>query len=357
MCGRTRCTLRADDVPRACHRGDASVRTVDIDRYRPAYNVAPGCNLPVLRVDDGASGGNGNGVVLQCMKWGLIPSFTKTTEKPDHFKMFNARSESISGKASFSRLIPKSRCLVAMEGFYEWKKDGSKRQPYYIHFKDGRPLVFAALYDSWIGSDGEKLYTFTILTTSSSTALQWLHDRMPVIFGDKESSDTWLTSESPKLQAVLKPYEGSDLVWYPVTPAMGKPSFDGPECIREILMKTEDKHLISKFFSPKQVKRKPELKQEESSHPESVETNFPDGEVKKEPKMEEFEDPSITECKPNLRELHEGSAEKSKVKPEYEEFAPTAEGEKHHRNPFKKKKAINSTNDKQSTLFSYFGKS
>ncbi|KAK4749054.1 hypothetical protein SAY87_026503 [Trapa incisa] len=121
-------------------------------------------------------------------------------------------------------------------------------------------------------------------------------------------------------------------------------------------MKNKDKYLISKFFSPKQVKRKPELNQEESSHPESVETNFPDGEVIKEPKMEEFEDPSITECKPNLMELHEGSAEKSKVKPEYKEFAPTAEGEKHHRNPFKKKKAINSTNDKQSTLFSYFGK-
>ncbi|WVZ05320.1 hypothetical protein V8G54_018666 [Vigna mungo] len=125
---------------------------------------------------------------------------------------FNARSESIDEKASFRRLLPKSRCLVAVEGklerlglgvgdaeafisisflspeiesqgpdsmganiFYEWKKDGSKKQPYYIHFKDGRPLVFAALYDSWQNSEGETLYTFTIVTTSSSSALQWLH--------------------------------------------------------------------------------------------------------------------------------------------------------------------------------------
>lgn len=95
--------------------------------------------------------------------------------------------------------------------FYEWKKDGSRKQPYYIHFKDGRPLVFAALYDSWQNSEGKKfaegckeltlsiikdhvnftlytlnvdvilltagetLYTFTIVTTSSSSTLQWLH--------------------------------------------------------------------------------------------------------------------------------------------------------------------------------------
>uniref|UniRef100_A0A7N2MLC0 Embryonic stem cell-specific 5-hydroxymethylcytosine-binding protein n=1 Tax=Quercus lobata TaxID=97700 RepID=A0A7N2MLC0_QUELO len=91
------------------------------------------------------------------------------------YMLFNARFESINEKASFCRLIPKNRCLVAVEGFYEWKKDGQKKQPYYIHFKDGRPLVFAALYDAWENSEGEILYTFTILTTSSSSALQWLH--------------------------------------------------------------------------------------------------------------------------------------------------------------------------------------
>ncbi|KAL3622384.1 hypothetical protein CASFOL_033795 [Castilleja foliolosa] len=118
--------------------------------YRPSYNVAPGFNVPVVRSDDE---GDTNGVVLHCMKWGLIPSFTKKTEKIDHFRMFNARSESIREKASFRRLIPKNRCLVSFEGFYEWKKDGSKKQPYHVHFKDGRPMVFAALYDSWKNSE------------------------------------------------------------------------------------------------------------------------------------------------------------------------------------------------------------
>ncbi|KAG7642143.1 SOS response associated peptidase (SRAP) [Arabidopsis suecica] len=253
MCGRTRCTLRPDDVPRASHRHTVPTRFLHLDRYRPSYNVAPGSYIPVLRRDNEVVGGDG--VVVHCMKWGLVPSFTKKNDKPDFFKMFNARSESVAEKASFRRLLPKNRCLVAVDGFYEWKKEGSKKQPYYIHFEDGRPLVFAALFDTWHNSGGETLYTFTILTTASSSALQWLHDRMPVILGDKDSIDTWLDDPSTtKLQPLLSPYEKPDLVWYPVTSAIGKPTFDGPECIQQIPRKTSQNSLISKFFSTKQPK-------------------------------------------------------------------------------------------------------
>ncbi|XP_010547833.1 PREDICTED: embryonic stem cell-specific 5-hydroxymethylcytosine-binding protein isoform X2 [Tarenaya hassleriana] len=280
MCGRARCTLRPDDVPRACHRHGVPARFLHTDRYRPSFNVAPGASMPVLRRDSGGDG-NGDGVAVHCMKWGLVPSFTKKTEKPDFFKMFNARSESVSEKASFRRLLPKNRCLVAVEGFYEWKKDGSKKQPFYIHFKDGRPLVFAALYDSWQNSEGETLYTFTILTTSSSPALLWLHDRMPVILGDKDSVDMWLDDPSTsRLKTVLKPYESPDLVWYSVNPAIGKTSFDGPECILEIPLKAPEKNLISKFFSAKQPKRE-ERNREDLSINENVA-----GDLKEEPTAE-----------------------------------------------------------------------
>ena len=105
--------------------------------YRPSYNVAPGSYMPVLRRDK-------DGVAVHCMKWGLVPGFTKKTDKPDFFKMvktllfwfyiclsslipvlrywsyflqFNARSESIAEKASFRRLLPKNRCLVAVDGY------------------------------------------------------------------------------------------------------------------------------------------------------------------------------------------------------------------------------------------------
>lgn len=368
-----------------------------MDRYRPSYNVAPGSNLPVVRRDD-----DGEGFVLHCMKWGLIPSFTKKNEKPDFYKMFNARSESVTEKASFRRLLPKSRCLVAVEGFYEWKKDGSKKQPYYIHFKDGRPLVFAALYDTWQSSEGEILYTFTILTTSSSSALEWLHDRMPVILGDKESSDAWLNgSSSSKYDTILKPYEESDLVWYPVTPAMGKPSFDGPECIKEIQLKTEGKNPISNFFSKKESKKERESKTEEkSSFEESVKTNLPKGmkgepikEIKKEsasgleekyssdttaqtnlPKSVKEEPVTADDIRtqslvekgdPDTKSLasvlSDEDTKKRLQKRDYEEFLadskPATDGnDKLGTSPLKKKGNVKDAGEKQPTLFSYFSK-
>ncbi|CAN6545022.1 unnamed protein product [Malus baccata var. baccata] len=365
MCGRARCTLRADDVTRACHRTHAPVRTVNMDRYRPSYNVSPGSNLPVVRREDGA---DGDGVVLQCMKWGLIPSFTKKTEKPDFYRMFNARSESICEKASFRRLVPKSRCIVAVEGFYEWKKDGSKRQPYYVHFKDGRPLLFAALYDSWGNSEGEKLYTFTIITTSSSSALGWLHDRMPVILGDKESTDTWLDgSSSSNFDSLLKPYEGPDLVWYPVTSAMGKVSFDGPECINEIQLKTEGNHSITKFFLAKGTKKE-ELNPEDTSSDDTSAKKDLSKMVKEEPESkEDTEQPYSTqqcedESKCNVSTLSQEGVSKGQAKRDYEEFSADSKPVAYVTNKksaslAKKKVNPKSSLDKQPTLFSYFGKS
>ncbi|KAK9146058.1 hypothetical protein Sjap_005961 [Stephania japonica] len=372
MCGRGRCTLRPNDVARVCiiNNNVRLSRTLHIDRYQPRFNVSPGSYVPVLRRDDG--GGGGGAVAVHCMKWGLVPGFTNKNEKPDHFKMFNARSESISEKPSFRRLIPNNRCLVAMEGFYEWKKDGSKKQPYHIHFKNERPLVFAALYDSWTNSEGEVLYTFTILTTSSSSALQWLHDRMPVILGDESSVDAWLSgSASSKLNAILKPYEDSDLVWYPVTPAMGKTSFEGPECIKEVQLKEEN--LISKFFSKKTGNA-------QESSPPHVETEsersalvHPIKGLKREEEEEESQEttkcydlqedtdnpkPSISPC-PNQEEVDEKHGTKrssdqltvdSKMLA-YETKKPTVTA-------VKKKKTGNPKNadDNQPTLFSYFGK-
>ncbi|OMO55701.1 hypothetical protein CCACVL1_27071 [Corchorus capsularis] len=361
MCGRARCTIRADDIPRACHRTDGSLRHVNMDGYRPSYNVGPGMNLPVVRRDDRANSGSGGEVVLHCMKWGLIPSFTKKTDKPDYFKMFNARSESVFEKASFRRLLPKSRCLVAVEGFYEWKKDGSKKQPFYIHFKDGRPLVFAALYDCWENSEGEKIYTFTILTTSSSSALKWLHDRMPVILGDKGSADTWLNDS--KIDSLLKPYENSDLVWYPVTPAIGKLSFQGPECVKEVPLNTQEKNSISKFFSTREVKKEEESNTQKSSCDESVKTNLQKN-LKEEPKSADDEEiPSSNEegaddSKFSVPVPTSKDVGKCQIKRDYEEFSADTKPAKEEIevSPAKKKGNIKGGSDKQPTLFSYFGR-
>ncbi|XP_024543738.1 embryonic stem cell-specific 5-hydroxymethylcytosine-binding protein-like isoform X1 [Selaginella moellendorffii] len=268
MCGRARCTLAPDAVGAACGFGDCQLRLIDHDRYRPSYNVSPGAYLPVVHYeakDDGEAL-----PVVQAMKWGLVPSFTKKNEKPDHYRMFNARSETVREKTSFSRLLPAKRCLVSVEGFYEWKKDGSKKQPYYIHFQDERPLVFACLYDSWQDAEGDTLFTFTILTTRVSKRLEWLHDRMPVILASDDATKAWLElgcSLDDVFRKFVQPYERPNLVWYPVTSAMGKPSFNGPDCIKEI--KQQKVNDISRFF-----KRKPQ-----ESNPNAATGQDPEREV------------------------------------------------------------------------------
>ncbi|KAA8550550.1 hypothetical protein F0562_002234 [Nyssa sinensis] len=289
----------------------------------------------------------------------------------------------------FASLVPNNRCLVAVEGFYEWKKDGSKKQPYYIHFRDGRPLVFAALYDSWKNSEGEILYTFTILTTSSSSTLKWLHDRMPVILGDERSTDAWLFgSSSSKFVTILKPYEEPDLAWYPVTPAVGKASFDGPECIKEIELKTEKK-LISKFFSKKGIDdvkdlnpqvgrtceeliKSSQLKnlKEEPETQNSPEHTTSASQLKKLKEDLESQDskehPSFTEkgnddSKPKVSTLAHVGAANSQTKWDHEEFSAdtkpsTDEADRLSTSPVRKKGKHGGAGDKQPTLFSYFGK-
>ncbi|KAL1566213.1 abasic site processing protein YoqW-like [Salvia divinorum] len=375
MCGRGRCTLRADGISRACHFNSRPIRHVDMERYRPSYNVAPGFNVPVVRLDDGG----GDGVVSHCMKWGLVPSFTKKTDKIDHFKMFNARCESIREKASFRRLLPKNRCLVSFEGFYEWKKDGSKKQPYYVHFKDGRPLVFAALFDSWKNSEGETLYTFTIITTSSSSTLEWLHDRMPVILGSKESIDWWLNDSSlSNLDKILKPYEETDLAWYPVTPAIGKISFDGPECIKEV--KLEETKTISQFFSKKQASKSVDQTLEKTPIEEELQECIAPKLEKEEPQNQSTVESAALKDGPSVMEEPKQEAVKEEPCSQEESVAKTGESDTKdadhskpsaketdrlrllHMSPIKKRriggndKQGQGAGDKQPTLFSYFGK-
>ncbi|KAF5177926.1 Embryonic stem cell-specific 5-hydroxymethylcytosine-binding protein [Thalictrum thalictroides] len=343
MCGRARCTLRADDVQRACGLNNGfAYSTLQMDRYHPRYNVSPGSYMPVVRTGDASnSKSNSNdaqlvGVVLHCMKWGLIPSFTNKTHKPDHYKMFNARSESISEKPSFRRLLPNNRCLVAVEGFYEWKKDGSKKQPYYIHFKNGQPLVFAALYDHWTNSEGEVLSTFTIVTTSCSSALQWLHDRMPVILDNKSSIDAWLNgSPSSKFSEILKPYEDSNLV----------------------PLKAEEKNLISKFFSKKKVDNEQESHPKiESSCKESV-PEAPENYLEE----EEFKTSNGSEEDEKCVEYRMSPSRCGK-KRDYKEL--TSESNEYAGNmekmgmsrAVKKKSNLKNVGDKQKTLLSFFGR-
>ncbi|GBF99465.1 hypothetical protein Rsub_12133 [Raphidocelis subcapitata] len=195
-------------------------------------------------------GEEGGGRVVECMKWGLVPFFTRE-DRPDHFKMFNARSETVASKGVFSRLLPGRRCVVLLNGFYEWKAvAGGKKQPYYVHLKSPsggeEPMRMAGLWDEWTDPEGQKVRSFTMLTTDSAPKLSWLHDRMPALLRGDADVEAWLGPE-PNLK-VIRPYNGDDLAWHPVTPAMSKPSYQGPDACRDV---RQSKGSIHAFFKPK----------------------------------------------------------------------------------------------------------
>jgi putative SOS response-associated peptidase YedK len=111
---------------------------------------------------------------------------------------------------------------VPASGFYEWKKAGSSKEPYYIH-TDSSLLAFAGLYDHW-QKDGNEIYSYTIITTAANEMMSGLHERMPVILPPAHY-EAWLNpeSEGELLEPLLKPYEGK-LAAYLVDKRVGRVS-------------------------------------------------------------------------------------------------------------------------------------
>ncbi len=111
--------------------------------------------------------------------WGLIPYWCRSKE--DAIKIsrntFNARGESIFEKPTFKRAARKKRCLILVDGFYEYHHVGKLNIPHYISRKDGESLALAGLYEEWTDqSTGEVFDTCTIITTSPTGFMSRLHN-------------------------------------------------------------------------------------------------------------------------------------------------------------------------------------
>ena len=239
MCGRSRAANSSGELSSAVTR--ALGKSVPWrGEWTPSENVAPGGKLPVLC--RGHSDGENTSFGIQPMTWGLVPSSSAPGSAPDHFRHFNARSETCSSLSMFRRLANSRRCVVLLSGFYEWKADYLKeRQPYYVSLRDAEVMLVAGLYDTW-HSDSGPLSTVTLLTKDASSNLEWLHDRMPVILnGQLGALAAWLDCAAypePPMSLVLRHREATAggtspaprpccearLAWHPVTKRLNKMS-------------------------------------------------------------------------------------------------------------------------------------
>jgi putative SOS response-associated peptidase YedK len=191
------------------------------------YNIAPGQDIAII-VNEGGQNR------LSLCHWGFVPSWCK--ELNEGYKMINARAETVAEKPSFREAFSKHRCLVVADGFYEWKNEGGKKRPFYIHRRDRQPFGMAGLYNLWTSPEGAQVCTSTIITTDANEVLAPIHDRMPVILPMDDTS-RWLdpaVHEKERLLPVLKPCPDKDLELYEVSTKVNSPKNDSKENLQRI---------------------------------------------------------------------------------------------------------------------------
>ena len=188
------------------------------DLFTARYNIAP--TTPVLAYRPGG---------FDMLRWGLVPAWAKEISIGN--RMFNARAETVAEKPSFRNAYRRRRCLVPARGFYEWRQQDGRKQPYCCHI-DQRLFSMAGIWEHWQDAEGNELRSCAVLTTEAKGRMAELHHRMPVYIapGDYEA---WLdcrnddTAEADRLIAETDP----DYDFYAVSTAVGNSRNEGPELI------------------------------------------------------------------------------------------------------------------------------
>jgi len=195
-------------------------------KIAPRYNIAPSQQILIVR--PGAYS-----YTLSAVRWGLIPPWSK--DEKVGYKLINARAESLQEKPTFRDAFKSRRCLIPAIGFYEWKKESNRKQPYFVKMKDGGLFGMAGIWESWQNPKGETVESCAIITTAANTIVAKLHDRMPVIL-PKDCYGLWLDSarEGFSFLEYVRPYDPFKMTAYPVSSMVNDVKNEGEGCVQRI---------------------------------------------------------------------------------------------------------------------------
>jgi putative SOS response-associated peptidase YedK len=211
-------------------------RFVQTESFQPVYSASAFTfpALPVITSENPAQ-------IVQ-MNWGLIPCWIKDSESALSIRQqtLNARAETVLEKPAFRNSAMCKRCLVLVDGFFEFRHENNKTYPYYIRLTDHAPFALAGIWDNWQNPCGqERTRTFSVITTRANSLLEFIHNtkkRMPVIL-PREQEKAWLDPKLDKaaIQAMLGPYRADEMEAYPVTNLICKLGLNttDPEVLRE----------------------------------------------------------------------------------------------------------------------------
>ena len=217
MCGRFTRTSSRDVI--ADEFGIAQFVNVEL---HPRYNIAPSQAVEAIIRD-------GEEKRLGPMRWGFT-STPATAATP-----INARAETVATSPMFRDAFRRHRCLVVADGFYEWRKDGQRKVPCFIHLRSGRPFGFAGIWSLHRTEAGQRMATCAIVTCPPNELMAPIHNRMPVIL-PAGARDRWLDphAEQGELCAMLAPLPSEDLEAYEVSTLVNSPKNDSPECVQRV---------------------------------------------------------------------------------------------------------------------------
>ncbi len=227
MCGRVFVKSTLAELVRGFSFADPS-GVAGLGNAFPRYNGAPTLIYPIIVPDEALKGS----AMFVSAKWGLIPSWQKeaSSGRPPPI---NARSESIATNGMFKRAYASRRCLVPIDGYFEWRDingTGKDKQPYAIAMKDGSPFALAGVYDDWRNpATGELLRTFCLVTCAPNELMATIHDRMPVILAPPDYA-RWIGPEQDPGD-LMKPFPSDLMTMWKIGRKVGSPKNDTPDIL------------------------------------------------------------------------------------------------------------------------------
>ncbi|OGA17336.1 MAG: hypothetical protein A3H32_05620 [Betaproteobacteria bacterium RIFCSPLOWO2_02_FULL_63_19] len=190
--------------------------------FKSRFNIAPTQEAPVIRL------GAGQKRELALLHWGLIPAWSKDPSMGA--RMINARAETMSEKPAFRNAYRRRRCLVPADGYYEWKVERGRKQPYYLHAAGAELLAMAGLWEHWRSPEGQFVESYAIVTTAATGVAKEIHDRMPVVLAPPDY-EAWLSGPDPG--ALLGSRASVTFSARRVSTRVNSPRFDDVQCIED----------------------------------------------------------------------------------------------------------------------------
>ncbi len=222
MCGRYTLTCAPEILSEA-------FQLEDVPDLSPHYNIAPSQWVACVRTRSA-----NHARAVDRLRWGFVPSWARDPAMGR--TLINARAETVADKPAFRRPFRERRCLVLADGYYEWKRDGARTQPYYIRLNTQRPFAFAGLWDQWTARDGTALESCAILTTRPNASMALIHHRMPVIIHPADY-DPWLDPalrDPARLVTLLTSCPADAMVAIPVGNAVNYPRMNDARCLEAV---------------------------------------------------------------------------------------------------------------------------